>query len=110
MISGRQIAAARALLGVSQADLAGRANISVPTLKRMEASSGEATGLRNNVTAVKTALEQAGISFIDDSTASAAGGEGVRLSASTSQSIDNNFEETVQYPEMAKNDVVGAGG
>jgi transcriptional regulator with XRE-family HTH domain len=61
--TGRQLAAARALLGMSQADLARRSAISVPTLKRMEASAGKATGMANNVLAVRRALEDAGIEF-----------------------------------------------
>lgn len=74
-ITGRQIAAARALLGISQSDLAASANISVPTLKRMEASEGAATGMINNVAAVRSALEQAGVLFIDPN----GNGPGVRL-------------------------------
>ncbi len=75
MISGRQIAAARALLGMSQAELAIGSNISVPTLKRMEASDGAAAGLANNVAAVRSALESAGVLFIDQN----GNGPGVRL-------------------------------
>lgn len=75
MVSGRQIAAARALVGLSQAELARDSNISVPTLKRMEASEGAATGLANNVSAVRAALETAGILFIDQN----GNGPGVRL-------------------------------
>ena len=56
-ISGRQIAAARTLLGIGQSDLASRSAISVPTLKRMEASGGPAAGMANNVAAVRAALE-----------------------------------------------------
>lgn len=66
MITGRQIAAARALLGINQAELASSANISVPTLKRMEASGGTASGLPNNVAAVRAALETAGIEFVSN--------------------------------------------
>ena len=80
-ITGRQIAAARALVGIGQAELAQNANISIPTLKRMEASDGEATGLPNNVRAILSALEIAGVEFIDDSAASGTGGAGVRLKA-----------------------------
>ena len=77
-ISGRQIAAARALAKVSQADLASDANISVPTLKRMEASTGTAAeGLANNVLAVRAALEARGIQFI--SPGDDASGYGVAL-------------------------------
>jgi transcriptional regulator with XRE-family HTH domain len=62
-ITGRQIAAARTLLGMNQADLAVRSNISAPTLKRMEGSDGAASGLPNNVAAVRAALEAAGVEF-----------------------------------------------
>jgi hypothetical protein len=75
VITGRQIAAARTLLGLGQADLAERSLISVPTLKRMEASNGPAAGLANNVVAVRRALELAGVEFI----AANGGGAGVRL-------------------------------
>lgn len=74
-ITGRQIAAARALAGLGQAELAGAANISLPTLRRMEASEGSASGLANNVLAVRTALEAAGVIFIAEN----GDGPGVRL-------------------------------
>nr|WP_273505541.1 helix-turn-helix transcriptional regulator [Fulvimarina manganoxydans] len=74
-ISGRQLAAARVLLGIAQSDLAEQASISVPTLRRMEASPGPASGLTNNVRAVRQALESAGVEFIDEN----CGGAGVRL-------------------------------
>ena len=64
--TGRQIAAARALAGFSQSDLATMANISVPTLKRMEASDGPASGMKNNVLAIQSALQTAGVEFIND--------------------------------------------
>lgn len=72
---GRQIAAARALAGLSQTALASAANISVPTLKRMEGSDGEASGYTNNVAAVRAALEAAGVIFVERN----GDGPGVRL-------------------------------
>jgi transcriptional regulator with XRE-family HTH domain len=63
VVTGRQIAAARVLLGIGQAELAENSSISVPTLKRMEASNGPAVGLTNNVEAVRRALEAAGVEF-----------------------------------------------
>jgi len=75
MVTGRQIAAARTLIGIGQAELASRSAISVPTLKRMEASEGPAAGLANNVAAVRRALEQAGVEFLAEN----GGGPGVRL-------------------------------
>ena len=73
--TGRQIAAARALIGITQTDLAGKANVSVPTLKRMEASEGPAQGMANNVLAVRRSLEDAGIMFVPEN----GHGPGVRL-------------------------------
>ena len=60
---------------MDQKTLAEAANISLPTLRRMEASDGSASGLKNNVLAVRSALEQAGVIFI----ASNGDGPGVRL-------------------------------
>ena len=74
-LSGRQIAAARTLVGMTQPELAGQANISVPTLKRMEASTGPAPGMANNLAAIRSALEAAGVEFIPEN----GGGAGVRL-------------------------------
>jgi transcriptional regulator with XRE-family HTH domain len=62
-ISGRQIAAARVLIGLSRRDLAIKAKISTPTLIRMEASFGEPVGLINNIATVCAVLESAGIEF-----------------------------------------------
>lgn len=71
--TGRQIAAARTLLGMTQPQLSTQANISAGTLKRMEASEGEVVGMANNVAAVVSALEKAGVEFMN-------GGEpGVKL-------------------------------
>jgi hypothetical protein len=73
--SGRQIAAARTLLGMTQPALASLSAISVPTLKRMEASVGPAAGMVNNVAAVRAALEAAGVIFVAEN----GEGAGVRL-------------------------------
>lgn len=73
--TGRQISAARALLGLGQGELAAAASISVATLRRMEASKFSAAGLTNNVVAVRRALEAAGVEFIPEN----GGGAGVRL-------------------------------
>ena len=74
-ITGRQIAAGRALARMEQSELAARANISVATLRRMEASEGPAAGLLNNVGAIRGALEAAGIIFVPEN----GEGPGVRL-------------------------------
>lgn len=76
-VIGRQLAAARVLAGLKQEEVAARANISLATLRRMEASEGPAAGYRNNVAAVVAVLEDAGIEFIPPN----GGGPGVRLKA-----------------------------
>jgi transcriptional regulator with XRE-family HTH domain len=76
MIDAAQIRAARALLGISQAQLSELAAVSPTTIKRLEA----ATGLRGAVETLwklQTALEKAGVHFIS---ADASMGPGVRLS------------------------------
>jgi transcriptional regulator with XRE-family HTH domain len=74
-LSGRQIAAGRVLAGVSQADLAANAQVSIATLRRMEASEGAASGYPNNVAAIRRALESAGVIFVEEN----GEGPGVRL-------------------------------
>ncbi|BBF94906.1 transcriptional regulator [Blastochloris tepida] len=74
-VTGRQIAAARSLVGMAQTDLAERSKVSIATLRRMEASVGPAAGMANNVAAVQRALEEAGVEFIAEN----GGGPGVRL-------------------------------
>lgn len=74
-LSGRQLAAARTLIGKTQAEIAAAARISIPTLKRMEASEGTISGMTNNVAAVVQALLDFGIIFIPSN----GNGPGVRL-------------------------------
>lgn len=78
-ITGGQIAAALALLRLSQAELAKAANVSVPTIGRMVASEGPAVGMANNVAAIRAALEAAGVIFVDEN----GEGPGVRLRKAT---------------------------
>ena len=63
--TGRQVAAARALLGIGQAELAASAKVSAPTLRRVEASEGIPSGMANNLAAIRAALEAAGVEFIE---------------------------------------------
>lgn len=73
-VSIEQVKAARALLQWSQIDLANASKISVPTIKRLEASSGEIGGREETVEAIRTTLEAQGIQFLDvGSTATGAG-------------------------------------
>ena len=77
-ITGRQLAAARALTGLGQTELATLANISAPTLRRMEASEGPVTGMANNIAAVVRVLSEHGVLFLDGPYNGDAG-PGVRL-------------------------------
>lgn len=79
MITGRQIRAARALLGIDQRTLAELAGLSVPTIQRMEASDGTVGGTVESMTRVITAIEAAGVEIVDDGATSAGTGRGVRL-------------------------------
>jgi predicted transcriptional regulator len=74
-VSIRQIKAARALLAWSQDELAIAAAVSVPTIKRLEAQDGPLRGRTGTGTKIRTALERAGVEFIDEN----GGGPGVRL-------------------------------
>ena len=66
MISGAQIRAARALLGITAADLAERADISHRTLQRFEAVDGLPDAQSRNLNQVKAALEELGIIFVGE--------------------------------------------
>jgi transcriptional regulator with XRE-family HTH domain len=69
-----QLRAARALLGWSQTQLAERAGLSLPTVKRVETESGPRVSDAARY-ALQRALESGGIEFIDEN----GGGPGVRL-------------------------------
>ena len=81
MITAAQMRAGRALLGIDQKALAELAGLSVPTIQRMEASSGNVRGVVDSLTKVVAALELAGVELIGEGTVSPAGGRGVRLKA-----------------------------
>lgn len=81
MITIRQIKAARALLGWSQADLAHSSGVSEPTIARLEAADGVLGGRETTAEKIQTALESAGAQFIEQN----GGGPGVRLRKRTSR-------------------------
>ena len=76
MMTGAQVRAARALAGVDQRALADRAGLSIPTIQRMEASSGVVRGNVDSLMKLVAAFEKLGIELINESEA---GGRGVRL-------------------------------
>lgn len=71
--------AARALLGIDQRALAALSGVSLPTVQRMETSSGVVRGTVDTLTKVVEALGAAGIELIGDNARSDGGGRGVRL-------------------------------
>jgi predicted transcriptional regulator len=75
MLSSDQIRGARAILRLSQADLAKAASVSLETIKRLEAMDGELKVRLDTLTRIKEALERAGVEFIPEN----GGGAGVRL-------------------------------
>ena len=74
-VSIRQIKAARALLDWSQEQLASAADVSIPTIKRLEASDGPLGGRGQTVEKILNSLAAAGVEFIEEN----GGGPGVRL-------------------------------
>jgi transcriptional regulator with XRE-family HTH domain len=79
MITGAQMRAARALLGIDQRELAQRAGLSLPTIQRMESSDGVVRGNVDSLMKLVDALAAAGIELIGEGAASQSGGRGVRL-------------------------------
>jgi transcriptional regulator with XRE-family HTH domain len=66
MATREQIKAARALLRMEQEELARRAGVSVTTIRRLEAASGEYPVAEATAGEVQMALQEAGIEFIHD--------------------------------------------
>jgi transcriptional regulator with XRE-family HTH domain len=74
LVAEQQLRAARALLGWSQTQLAKRAGLSLPTVKRVETRRGPRVSEEARF-ALQRALERGGVRFIDEN----GGGPGVRL-------------------------------
>ena len=72
-ISPGQCRAARALLGWTQQDLSAAASAGLSTVKGFEL--GTSAPFRNNLAAIRRALEEAGVEFIPEN----GGGAGVRM-------------------------------
>ncbi len=79
MITSAQIKAARALLGMDQKQLAQACGLSVPTIQRMEGSSGNVRGNVESLVRVVEALDAAGVILLSEGMVSDTGGRGVRL-------------------------------
>ncbi len=81
MILPETCRAARALLGLTQAELAAASSVGLSTIKNFEAGSYEP--IINNRKAIQAALEAAGVEFSERGEAVPAGGAGVRLRPKT---------------------------
>jgi transcriptional regulator with XRE-family HTH domain len=79
MITANQLRAARALLSIDQRQMAELADLSVPTIQRMEASDGVVRGNVDSLMKLVSALDHAGIELINPGVPSTNGGRGVRL-------------------------------
>lgn len=79
MITGMQLRAARALLGLDQRELAQRSGLSLPTIQRMESSDGVVRGNVDSLMKLVDALSANGIELIGEGASSNGGGRGVRL-------------------------------
>ena len=83
-ITSDQLRAARALLRMEQGELAGRAHVSVVTIRRLEHPGGEDRVAPVTRDGVRSALEEAGAEFIPD---------GVRRRAIASQDAERLYED-----------------
>ncbi len=79
MLSSAQMKAARALLGWDQNQLAKASGVSLPTVRRMEASEDNVRGNVDTLVKIVDALELGGVELIANGAISDGGGRGVRL-------------------------------
>jgi len=78
LLTASQIRAARALLEWTQPQLAEASGLSMMSIRRMEGTIGPGRSSAANVEAVRRALDEAGVIFLDAGE-TLAGGPGVRL-------------------------------
>lgn len=71
--------AARALLGIDQRQLAELAELSLPTVQRMESAEGVVRCNVDSMMRVIDALQSAGVELINEGATSTTGGRGARL-------------------------------
>jgi transcriptional regulator with XRE-family HTH domain len=88
-VTSEQIRAARALLRWEQRQLAGASGVSLPTVKRLEGKPGELAAYDATAAKLRTALESAGVVFVDEN----GHGPGVRLRKAAGQSIPTIEDE-----------------
>jgi len=73
LVTGRQLKAARALVGWEQKELAKKSRVAISTVRRMESFDGEVGARTSTLWLVQKALERAGVEFLND------GQPGVRM-------------------------------
>lgn len=92
VITPDQIRAARALLRMDQEELARRANVSVVTVRRLEAPDGLAKVGAGTIGEVQRVLEAAGAEFMD---------QGVRRRSFTPEEIEARYQRIKAISERA---------
>ena len=75
MVSAAQIRGARALLGISAAELSEASGVDLRTIQRFESTEGLRKSRSGTLQRIKEALEEAGVTFLGDPVTS----PGVRL-------------------------------
>ena len=88
VLTGAQLRAARALLGIDQKTLADQAGVSLPTVQRMESSPGIVRGVVDTLTKIVEALDRAGVELIGEGVQSQGAGRGVRLKKSADRASE----------------------
>src|SRR5438132_8210049 len=96
MITANQLRAARALLNIDQRQTADLADLSVPTIQRMEASDGVIRGNVDSLMKLVSALDRAGIELINQGVPSTNGGLGVRMREHDANARIKNIRQTKQ--------------
>lgn len=74
-LTGRQIRAARGLVGWTAVDLAAASQVGVATIRRSEVDNGPVRMTSANAASLQRAFEDAGVEFIAEN----GGGAGVRM-------------------------------
>lgn len=93
MLTGEQLRAGRAMLGWEQSELAERADVSLKTIKRMEATCGYLDA--RSTWAVKNALEIGGIEFLEGDGDRRTRGDGVRFCKDRTAKLRRDLVEDI---------------
>lgn len=121
MITAEQMRAARALIRMEQATLAEISGVSLPTIKRLETTTGVLRAQEATLESIVGALQRCGVVFIGDKEHSPPGGAGIRLARSREADDWNRKLDEVlssisleltkyQYEKAAQNYKTAVGG